>query len=240
MKNLLQQIPLFADLEPSEIDLLYRRVKTRSCAKGTMILQEEEPGDALFMIVSGRAKVVHLSEDGREIILDMLGQGDFFGEMALLDQEPRSANVTAVEPTEILVLERRAFLNEIEREPKIAVKMLAELSRRLRRADEKIQDLVLLDVYGRVARMLLRLARLHGKPLEDGFILTRRPTHQELADMVGASRETVSRVLADLARRGVVRNSGRRLVIENGKEMLRRARRGNGSGRVNPGQSPAR
>jgi len=239
MKNLLKQIPLFSDLAPAEIELLYRLVKTRICPKGMMILQEEDPGDALFMIVSGRAKVVHLSEDGREIILDVLGQGDFFGEMALLDQEPRSANVTAVEPTELLVLERTAFLNEIEREPAIAVKMLIELSRRLRRADEKIQDLVLLDVYGRVARMLLRLARLHGKPLEDGFIITKRPTHQDLADMVGASRETVSRVLADLTRRGVVRNNGRMLIIEKGEEMLRRARRGRGSGRGKSGQRPA-
>lgn len=240
MKNLLQKIPLFADLEPAEIDLLYRLVKTRAYSKGAMILQEDDPGEAMFMIASGRAKVVHLSEDGREIILDILGQGDFFGEMALLDQEPRSAHVTAVEPTELLVLERSAFLNQVEREPKIAIKMLIELSRRLRRADEKIEDLVLLDVYGRVARMLLRLARLHGKPLEDGFIITRRPTHQELADTVGASRETVSRVLADLTRRGVVRNSGRMLIIEKGKEMLRRARRGDGSGRMKSGQSPAR
>ncbi|MBI3811578.1 MAG: Crp/Fnr family transcriptional regulator [Nitrospirae bacterium] len=240
MKNLLQKIPLFADLEAAEIDLLYRLVKTRAYSKGAIILQEDDPGEAMFMIVSGRAKVVHLSEDGREIILDMLGQGDFFGEMALLDQEPRSAHVTAVEPTELLVLERSAFLNQVEREPKIAIKMLIELSRRLRRADEKIQDLVLLDVYGRVARMLLRLARLHGKPLEDGFIITRLPTHHELADMVGASRETVSRVLADLTRRGVVRNSGRMLIIEKGEEMLRRAHRGDGSGRMKPGQRPAR
>jgi CRP-like cAMP-binding protein len=116
--------------------------------------------------------------------------------------------------------------------------MLIELSRRLRRADEKIQDLVLLDVYGRVARTLLRLARLQGKPLEDGFIITRRPTHQELADMVGASRETVSRVLADLNRRGVVRNNGRMLIIEKGEEMLRRVRRGDESGRMKSGQGP--
>ncbi|MBI3995911.1 MAG: Crp/Fnr family transcriptional regulator [Nitrospirae bacterium] len=232
MRALLPQIPLFADLEPAEIDLLYRLVKTRVYSKGAMILQEDDPGDALFMIVSGRAKVVHLSEDGREIILDILGQGDFFGEMALLDQEPRSANVTAIEPSELLVLERSAFLGQVVREPKIAIKMLIELSRRLRRADEKIQDLVLLDVYGRVARALLRLARKQGRPLEDGCIITRRPTHQELADMVGASRETVSRVLADLNRRGVVRSNGRALIIENGEEMLQRVRRGHRPGRV--------
>ena len=235
MRALLPQIPLFADLEPAEIDLLYRLVKTRVYSKGAMILQEDDPGDALFMIVSGRAKVVHLSEDGREIILDILGQGDFFGEMALLDQEPRSANVTAIEPSELLVLERSAFLGQVVREPKIAIKMLIELSRRLRRADEKIQDLVLLDVYGRVARALLRLARKQGRPLEDGFIITRRPTHQELADMVGASRETVSRVLADLNRRGVVRSNGRTLIIENGEEMLQRIRRGHRPGRVGLG-----
>ena len=240
MRNLLSQIPLFADLEPAEIDLLYRLVKSRVYPKAAMILQEDDPGDALFMIVSGRAKVVHLSEEGREIILDILGQGDFFGEMALLDQEPRSANVIAVEPIELLVLERSAFLDQVEREPKIAIKMLIELSRRLRRADEKIQDLVLLDVYGRVARTLLRLARLQGKPLEDGFIITRRPTHQELADMVGASRETVSRVLADLTRRGVVRNSGRMLIIEKGEDMLRRVRRGDESDRMKSGQGPVR
>lgn len=238
MKNLLQQIPLFADLEPAEIDLLYRLVKTRVYSKGAIILQEDDPGEAMFMIVSGRAKVVHLSEDGREIILDILGQGDFFGEMALLDQEPRSANVTAVGLTELLVLERSVFLDQVKRAPAIAIKMLIELSRRLRRADEKIQDLVLLDVYGRVARTLLRLARLQGKPLEDGFIITRRPTHQELADMIGASRETVSRVLADLNRRGVVRSNGRMLIIEKGEEMLRRVRLGHESGRIKPSHRP--
>jgi CRP/FNR family transcriptional regulator, cyclic AMP receptor protein len=238
MRELLRQIPLFADLDSSEIELLHRLANTLRCSKGATILQQEEMADALFVIVSGKAKIVHFSEDGREITMDVLGPGDFFGELALLDHGPLSAGVVALEPSELLVIKQPVFLDQVQREPGIAVKMLIELSRRLKRADEKIRDLALLGVYERVAQTLLRLGRQHGKPKEDGFIISRRPTHQELANMVGASRETVSRVLADLSRRGVVRNNGRTLIIEKGEEMLKRVRRPDRSARSKPVPDP--
>jgi CRP-like cAMP-binding protein len=153
-------------------------------------------------------KVVLIGEDGREVILSVLGEGDFFGEMALIDDEPRSAHVIAMSDSTLLVLRREDFQGLLMQTPGIALAMLRELTRRLRRVDEKVGSLVLLDVNGRVARLLLDLAEEAG-----GERITRRLTHHTIAQMIGSSRETVSRTMRELVDKGFIEVSRRDIVI---------------------------
>jgi CRP-like cAMP-binding protein len=159
-------------------------------------------------VAGGQVKVVLIGEDGREVILSVLAQGDFFGEMSLIDDEPRSAHVIAMEDAQLLVLRREDFQRALEEYPRIALGLLRALSRRLRRADDKIGALVLLDVLGRVARVLLELADESG-----GDLITKRVTHHTLAQMIGSSRETVSRTIRELADRGLIEVSRKGIRI---------------------------
>jgi len=159
-------------------------------------------------------KVVLYGESGREIILSLFREpGDFFGEMSLLDDQPRSATVIALERSTLLTLSRASFRAHLEAQPRTALEVLAELSRRLRRADEVIGNLALLDVYGRVARWLRDVAESDGEESAEGVVIRQRPTHQEIAGLIGTSRETVSRALSELARRGHIDMSGKRLLL---------------------------
>jgi CRP/FNR family transcriptional regulator/CRP/FNR family cyclic AMP-dependent transcriptional regulator len=168
----------------------------------------------MFMITSGRVKVTILSDDGREIILSILSDRDFFGEMALLDNEPRSATAIAVQETEVAVIHQKDFLSIVEKRPRVAINLLSALSDRLRKANHQIGSLALLDVYGRVAGVLLEMARDTGIRLKDGRIRFRRPTHQEIANMIGATRETVSRTISDLHRQGYIEIAGKNVIIQ--------------------------
>jgi CRP-like cAMP-binding protein len=182
-----------------------------------VVVSEDEPGDALYVLASGKVKVVLYGESGREVILTIFTRpGDFFGEMALLDDEPRSATVMAVKPSTFLTLSRADFRAYVDRHPSIALQILTELSRRLRSADAIIGDLALLDVFGRLAGKLRALAERDGEETEAGIVIRQRPTQAELAAMIGASRETVSRVLSELSRRGDVVMTGKRLLIRRG------------------------
>ena len=189
---ILRKVPLFADLGEPEINRIAEVARERSYPKNSVILFEDDPGDALYVVVQGSVKVVLIGEDGREVILSVLGQGDFFGDMALIDDEPRSAHVIAMEESALLVLRRDDFRRRVESSPGVAWALLQELSRRLRRADEKIGTLVLLDVPGRIARMLLDAAEDGGADLIDKPL-----THQTIAQVIGASRETVSRAMRE-------------------------------------------
>ena len=175
-------------------------VRERSYPKGSVILFEADQGDALYLVAAGQVKVVLIGEDGREVILSVLGEGSFFGEMALIDDEPRSAHVIAMEDSNLLMLRREDFRARLRSSPEVAIALMRELSRRLRRADEKIGSLVLLDVNGRVADMLL-----HAADEEGGSHITRKLTHQVIAQMIGSSRETVSRTMRDFVERGLIR-----------------------------------
>lgn len=202
-------VPLFAQLNDEELKRVADAARERTYPKNSVILFEDDPGDALYVVVSGLVKVVLVGEDGREVILSVLGEGDFFGEMALIDDEPRSAHVIAMEDAQLLVLRREDFQQALEEHPRIALGLLRAISRRLRRADEKIGALVLLDVMGRVAKLLLELADDH-----DGRIITRRLTHHTISQMVGSSRETVSRTMRDLVERGMIRVDRDAIVLE--------------------------
>jgi CRP-like cAMP-binding protein len=156
--EVLRKVPLFSGLSETDLSAFADLTRERSYPKGSVIVFEDDPGDALFLVAAGQVKVVLIAEDGREVILSVLGEGSFFGEMAVIDEEPRSAHVIAMEDSSLLVLRREDFHARLRNSPEVAISLLKEISRRLRRADEKIGSLVLLDVNGRVAHLLLRMA----------------------------------------------------------------------------------
>jgi CRP/FNR family cyclic AMP-dependent transcriptional regulator len=205
--------PLFAALPISAIEDLTARVVVRRIAVGSAVLSQGEPGDAMFVIMTGRVKVVIFGESGREVTLSILRPGDSFGEMSLFDQAPRSANCLAIEPTTLLALSRDDLFRHITSHPRTATNLLGEMARRLRRADETIAQLALCDVNERLIHRLVGLAREEGAQSPDGLVVRRRPTQQELANMIGSCRETISRAFNQLARDGLIIPRGRSLVV---------------------------
>ena len=209
----LRQVTLFDCLGDPEIEALAALTFSRTFDKGQLIILAEETGDTLFIIRGGQVKVSLIHEDGKEFILSLLGQGEVFGELSLLDDRPRSANVTAMVETELLMLRRSDFLDLVGRIPQIAVSLLEELASRLRRTDDQVEGLALLDVHHRVAKTLLRMAEDGGQTSPEGILIRRRPTHQQLANMSGTTRETVTRALKQLQDEGYIRISGRQILI---------------------------
>ena len=204
----LATVPLFKSLDAVERERFAEIVREKNYPKGSVIVFEDDPGDALFVMRTGRVKVVLLAEDGREVILGLLGVGEHFGELSLIDDQPRSAHVIAMEDSSILVLRREDFRRRVEANPVVAWALLQELSRRLRRADVTIGNLVLLDVPGRIARLLLDAAQECGSDLLDKPL-----THQTIAQVIGASRETVSRALRGFQENGWVSSERRRIRL---------------------------
>jgi CRP/FNR family transcriptional regulator, cyclic AMP receptor protein len=213
-QELLRTVPIFSELSDADIASLARLTSHRTCPKDTVVFFENEEGDSFFCIVDGRIKVTILGDDGREVILSVLGRGDFFGEMALLDNEPRSATAIAVEDTELLSLHRSDFQSVLSDNRSIMLALIKILTARLRRANHQISTLALLDVYGRVARVIVDTARDEGKRLKDGRIAFRRATHQEIANRIGTTRETVTRMLKDLERQGLIHIDGKEVVVQ--------------------------
>jgi CRP/FNR family transcriptional regulator, cyclic AMP receptor protein len=212
-RELLRTVPIFQELPDENLGPLAQLTTRRTYPKDTAIFYENEQGDSLFLIVSGRIKVTILGDDGREVILSTLGPGDFFGEMALLDNEPRSATAIAIIETELLSLSRSDFESFMTRNPSMSIALIRVLTARLRHANHQISTLALLDVYGRVARVLLEMAREEGRRLKDGRITFRRATHQEIANRIGTTRETVTRMLKDLERQSLIVVEGKEIVL---------------------------
>jgi len=209
----LRQVAIFRDLDSAVLADLGARMRSRTVDAGTVVVSAEEAGDSMFVISSGKVKVVLYGQTGREIILSMLKAGDFFGEMSLFDRQPRSANVVAVSETQLLALDRDAFHKHLIANPSTALAILAEMSRRLRHADEVIGNLALLDVYARVARVIREMALKQGEQVEGGILIRERPTQQEIAGLVGTSRETVSRALSEFTRRGLLEVEGKQVLV---------------------------
>ncbi len=210
----LDAIPLFAHLDKEELARIGEVARERSYPKNSVILFEDDPGDALYVVVSGRVKVVLIGEDGREVILSTMDKGDFFGEMSLIDDEPRSAHVIAMENSRLLVLRRDDFHRCLDTTPRIALGLLRALSKRLRQANSQIGGLVLLDVAGRIARLLLQLA-----DGDDGSVITAKLTHHTIAQMIGSSRETVSRTMRTLIEQDLIAVSQKTITIKNRKAL---------------------
>ena len=208
-----RKFPLFADLDDRELNTIAAVAKTRRYAKDDVIFHADESGDVFFLIREGQVKVTMISPEGKEIILSLLGPGDFFGEMALLDDEPRSATVVATENLELITIWRSDFLQILAENFSLTKKVLAELSKRLRTASNRIESLATMDVYGRLARFFLDQARDSGKVLDNGYVAVQRPTHQAIANMIGTSRETVSRLIHDLMRQGLLLSEGKTIYL---------------------------
>jgi CRP/FNR family transcriptional regulator, cyclic AMP receptor protein len=190
----LRNVPLFSGLDESELQRLSQVSVRRRAARGEQVVRAGEDAESLIILLTGRAKVTNFDEEGREIILAWLGPGEFFGEMGLIDGSPRSASVVAVEPCEMLVIGKNEFQRCMQENFQVAQKLMRILVRRLREADRNIESLALLDVYGRVARLLLDMSEE-----EDGKRLVRQKiSKQDMARMIGASREMVSKVMRDL------------------------------------------
>lgn len=209
----LVRAPLFASLPPVAIDDMTQRISVRRVAAQGTVVSQDEPGDAMFVIMSGRVKVVIFGENGREVTLSILRPGDAFGEMSLFDGKVRSANCIAMEPTALLVLSREDLLRHMAAHPRTALNLLGEMADRLRRADESIAQLALCDVNERLVHRLISLAREEGTESPEGLMVRRRPTQQELANMIGSCRETISRAFNQLARDGMIIPRGRSLVV---------------------------
>jgi CRP-like cAMP-binding protein len=208
-----RKFTLFAELDDRELSSIAAVAKSRRYSKDDVVFHADESGDIFCLIKEGQVKVTMISPEGKEIILSMLGPGDFFGEMSLLDNEQRSATVIATEPLELVTIWRSDFLQILQENFSITKKVLAELSRRLRRASNRIESLATMDVYGRLARFFLELAREQGKSLDNGYIAVTRPTHQSIANMIGTSRETVSRLIHDLMKQNLLLSEGKTVYL---------------------------
>ncbi len=195
VRELLTSVELFGEMLAEELDDLTTLAQIKKLTKDTTVFHAGDPADAVFVVASGRVKVVITSSDGKEFILTVLGAGQVFGEMALLESAPRSASVVTLSAVELLVINRNDFQRLLDSNPRISQRLMAILSRRLRRANTKMESLAYMDVAGRLARYLLDLARDHGQRLGNGWVVVRRPTHSDIAHSIGTSRETVSRLI---------------------------------------------
>lgn len=208
-----RKFALFAELDDKELASIAAVAKTRHYAKDDVVFHADESGDVFCLIREGQVKVTMISPEGKEIILSLMGPGDFFGEMALLDDEPRSATVIATESLDLVTIWRSDFLQILQENFSITRKVFAELSRRLRSASNRIESLATMDVYGRLARFFLELAQESGKSLDNGYVAVTRPTHQAIANMIGTSRETVSRLIHDLMRQNLLLSEGKTIYL---------------------------
>jgi CRP/FNR family cyclic AMP-dependent transcriptional regulator len=211
--SVLKYIPLFSELSEEDLKEIVKLAVRQIYKKDNMILIEEEIGSTMFIILDGRVKISRISEDGREVILSILSEGDFFGEMSILDGQNRSANVVTLEDSKIMVVRREDFLKMLRDYPQIAINLLKELAHRLRRSDSQIKSLSLQNATGKVASTLLRIADDSGKIHKGQVEIPKLPPQQDLANMAGTSRETISRVLKSLSKLGYLKKEGSRLII---------------------------
>ena len=219
----LANVPIFSDLDQETLQKIINSGTTQSFKKNSIIMSEEESGSALFVIAKGKVKIARTGGEDKEVILAILGESDFFGEMSLLDGMTRSATVTAVEDTKLFMIQRTEFLDLLKKFPDVSIALLTELTRRLRASSMKVKALSLKDAEGKVATVLLQLADEVGK-IKQGLVeIENLPYQQELANMAGTSRETISRTLHAFAKKGMVELDGSKLRIidyEKFKEMF--------------------
>ena len=222
----LRRVPLFAGLPDAELARVGACLRQRRYARGEVIFLAGDPGTGLALIESGRVKIALVGDDGREIVLNVYGPGEFFGEFALLDGEPRSADAVAHEACRLFWLERDHFLRYLEAQPRAAASLLAVLSRRLRHTTRLVEDAAFRDVPARLARAILDLAAARGRPAADGVVIDAHLTQAELASMVGATRETVNRSLRAYQRRGLLRLDRGRITVLRAEGLRECARPG--------------
>ncbi|HJZ72741.1 MAG TPA: Crp/Fnr family transcriptional regulator [Vicinamibacterales bacterium] len=212
--SILRHVPLFADLAPAELEIVAGASRRKSYPRGSIVFSEGDHGDYLLVVLKGRVKVSLLGKDHQETIVRILERPEFVGEIALIDEAPRSATVIALERTEVLEIARDAFVKLVRKQPAISLKVMTQLARALRRATEQIRTLSMFDVYGRVLRCLLTMALDKGENTRARMVIRPRPSIAELAHMVGCERETVSRAMKTLRASGYVTDVDRGLAVE--------------------------
>ncbi len=205
----LKSVPLFSAFTEQQLVTLLNYVQHRSYPRNVFVIQTGDETDSLYVILSGKVKVLIPDDQGREVILSVMGPHDFFGEMGILDDQPRSASVSTLEPCEMLRLSKAGFMNCLKENSEVAMLVIRNLVKRLREADRKIESLALIDVSGRVVRLLVEMA----EEVDGKLVVPRTPPKQEIARMIGASREMVSRVIKELQEKGLIRVERRSMVI---------------------------
>ena len=216
--------PLFAGIDTEAAHALHASMRRVQLPRGQAVFHEGDPGDRLYVIGAGKVKLGRRSNDGRENLLSILGPAEMFGELSLFDPGPRTATASAVADATLYELTHAELIEWLERYPAVAKHLLGALARRLRRTNETLADLVFSDVPGRVAKALLDLSTRFGEQVPDGLRVAHDLTQEELAQLVGASRETVNKALADFAARGWVRREGRAIVLLDLDRLERRSR----------------
>ena len=209
----LRSVNIFSDLSETELGSIQDVCKTRKYPKNSMIILEEEMGDVVFVVMSGTVKITRVNDEGKEVILAMLGSGEVFGEMAILDGESRSANALSQENCEVITINREDFLNIIKTNNKVAVNLMTEFAIRLRKSDQQIEALSLDDAEHRIGVSILNLAEEMGVIRQGAVTVQNLPYQQDIANMAGTSRETVSRVMKIFEERGLITKSGHKLSI---------------------------
>jgi CRP/FNR family transcriptional regulator, cyclic AMP receptor protein len=223
-QDVVRRAPLFAALDDEAAAGLIESMTPSRMERGDVLFHEGDQGDRLYVIREGKIKLGRTSSDGRENLLAILGPGEMFGELSLFDPGPRTATATAVAETQLIGLGHESLEEFLATRPKVASTLLAALARRLRRTNENLADLVFTDVPGRVAKALLDLSSRFGRPVEEGVLVAHDLTQEELAQLVGASRETVNKALADFATRGWLRLEARAVLLMDVERLKRRAR----------------
>ena len=224
MHGILARAAIFQGVEPSALSTLIKQLQPVNFHRGHIVFAEGEPGDRLYIIISGKVKIGRCSADGRENLLTIMGASDIFGELSIFDPGPRTANATAITEVRAVSMDRDALRAWIADRPAIAEQLLRVLARQLRRTNNDLADLVFTDVPGRVANRLLQLAQRFGTQEGGALRVTHDLTQDEIAQLVGASRETVNKALADFAHRGWIRLEGKSVLITDSEHLTRRAR----------------
>ena len=222
--DVVRRAALFAALDDADVSALRSTMSTTRLQRGEVLFREGQRGDRLYVIVTGKIKLGRSSTDGRENLMAILGPGEMFGELSLFDPGPRTATATAVADTELIGMGNESLHEYLKDRPAVSLALLGALARRLRRTNDSVADLVFTDVPGRVAKALLDLASRFGRPSEEGVLVAHDLTQEELAQLVGASRETVNKALADFASRGWLKLEARAVLLVDVERLQRRSR----------------
>ncbi|MBU8808156.1 cAMP-activated global transcriptional regulator CRP [Mycolicibacterium goodii] len=223
MDEVLARAGIFQGVQPSAVAALAQQLEPVSFRRGQVVFTEGEPGETLYIITSGKVKIGRKSVDGRESLLTLMGPSDMFGELAIFDPGPRTSTVTALSEVQAVMMHRKVLRNWIADRPEIAEQLLRVLARRLRRTNDNLSDLIFTDVPGRVAKQLLHLAQRFGTREGNSLRVDHELTQEEIAQLVGSSRETVNKALSDFAQRGWIRVQGKSILIDNTERLARRA-----------------
>jgi CRP-like cAMP-binding protein len=223
-ESIVRKAPLFTALEESAAISLHASMDSVKISKGSILFAEGDEGDHLYVIVEGKIKLGTSSGDGRENLLSILGPGEMFGELSLFDRNPRTSTATAVTDAKLLSLGQTKLIPWLTENPRVSLNLLASLAQRLRRTNEAVGDLVFSDVPGRVAKALIDLGERFGKQTDEGLLVNHDLTQEELAQLVGASRETVNKALADFAGRNWLKLDGRAVLITDLERLSKRSK----------------